>query len=170
MKPGHQSLWFRMEYGIVAATIVGLCGQFPIVVSSALALCILRTVRPGAPTLPVIAASIFAACMALSIVDMGMGRGSVPVLVEVFLAGTAAFFLLFQGASFWAYLLIAHSLFTITMAFLSLRHPEWAIVPARAAVGTVALNVFIILLLVEHLRSGRSAVLPAQPPPYENGR
>lgn len=169
MKPAHKSLWFRMEYGIVAAIIIGLSGQFLIVVASALAWCILRAVRPGASTLPVIGASIFAACMALSVVDMGIERGSVPVFIEDFLAATAAFFLLFQGASFWAYLLIAHSLFTITMAFLSLRHPEWAIVSGRSAVGTAALNVFIMLLLVEHLRTGRPAVLPAQPPPHENG-
>jgi len=169
MKPSHQSLWFRVEYGIAAAILLTACGQFLVVAASALAWCVVRAVRPRAPALPAVAASIFAASMVLAVIDLVARRSSVPGSVEVFLAGTVAFLLLFHRASLWAYLLIAHSLFTITMGLLSLRQPDWAAVPARTAFGAIVLNVFIILLLVEHLRTARSAVSPAPPPSHENG-
>jgi hypothetical protein len=169
MKPNHQSLWFRAEYGIAAAILLSACGQFLIVGASGLAWCVVRAVRPGAPALLAVAASIFAASMVLAVVDLVAGHGSVAGSIEIFLAGTVALVLLFRRANLWAYLLIAHSLFVIIMGVFSLRQSDWAAVPARMAFGAVVLNVFLILLLVEHLRTVRPAVSPAAPTSHENG-
>ena len=169
MKPSPQSLWFRVEYGIAAAILLSACGQCLMVGTSGFAWCVLRAVRPGAPASLVVAASILAASMVLAVVDLVAGHGAVPGLVEVSLAATVAFLLLFRGTSLWAYLLIAHSLFVITSAFLNLRHPDWPAVSERVVFGAVVLNVFLILLLVSYLRTTRSAVSPTLPASHENG-
>jgi len=169
LKLDHKSSWFRMGYGLLAAILLTACGQFLLVGTSAIAWCVLRELRHGAPTAAVVAASIFAAAMVLGLFAFAGGGQSVPALVGLLLAGGVALLLVFHGAALWAYLLIANCSLNIIASFLALRRRDLASIPPRETYGAVVLSVFIISLLVAHLRAGQSGISQAHPRPHENG-
>src|SRR5438132_7432241 len=98
MKRNEQSPAFRVEYGIVAATILGLCGQFHIVFLSCIAWFLLRQVRPRVSPLVVLVASTFVASLILSFIDIASGHMSIPVTVEILVLNAVALLLFFTGA------------------------------------------------------------------------
>lgn len=134
-----------------------LSNQWLLAIMALIVWLILRQLKPSANSAMRLATSIqlgsvFLACVPVAI---GMIPPLPSIFIEVVAISVIAMLLFFNGTPAWAYVLIIHAGYIVVARISDLRTADFTAIQQRSVVGTIAIQLFAIWMLITYLRQLR---------------
>ena len=155
MKPSQTVQDIPFELCAAAGIALALSGQFPVAIVALVLWLVLRRIKPEAPSTIALVTSIQLSTAVLACLAVAMGMAPLSVVVEVAAVSIIALLLFFNGTPAWAYVIIVHSTYVAVHRALNLRESDLTTVQQRTLVGSIAVQVLIIWMLIAYLRPSK---------------